>query len=103
VRQVRETVQEVETIGSGLVSSIIDHLRELIPRFEELGGAMDAQSAGAEEISGAIGLLSEGAEQIRQVINEFSGVTQHLITAADGLRQEVSRFNASSPADAGPA
>ncbi|MCE5334309.1 MAG: methyl-accepting chemotaxis protein, partial [Desulfobacteraceae bacterium] len=101
IRQVRETVQEVETISSGLVSSIIEHLRELIPRFEELGSAMDAQSAGAEEISGSVDQLSEGAEQIRQVIIDFGNVTRHLTTAAGELRQEVSRFRPTSPADAG--
>jgi methyl-accepting chemotaxis protein WspA len=103
VMQVRKTVQEVETISSELVSSIINHLHELLPRFKELGSAMDAQSAGADEISKAMNQLSEGAEQTRMVIHDFTNVTQQLITAADELQQEVSRFKATSARDEGPA
>ena len=103
VMQVRKTVEEVETISSELVSSIINHLHELLPRFKELGSAMDAQSAGADEISKAMNQLSEGAEQTRMVIHDFTNVTQQLIMAAGELQQEVSRFKATSASDEGPA
>lgn len=99
VNQVRETMEEVETISSVVVSSIVDHLHELLPRFEELGGAMNAQSTGAEEISKAMNQLSEGAEQTRRVIHDFGNVTKQLISAAAELREEVSRFKAQSAPD----
>lgn len=102
VRQVQESVREVETISSELVSSMIEHLNELMPRFEEVGSAMDAQSTGADEISNAIRQLSEGAEQTREVIRDFSSVARQLTRAAGELQEEVSRFNATSATDEQP-
>jgi len=103
VGQVREAVRDVEAISTELISSIINHLHGLLPRFEELGSAMDAQSAGADEISKAMNQLSEGAEQTRQVIRDFGNVTQQLIRAAAVLQEEVSKFNVDSASDGPPA
>lgn len=95
VQQVRHGGDSITEISSQL-ALIIDQVRELIPRFDEVNGAMETQSTSAEEISGAMVQLSEGAEQTRQVVSEFNRVVEQLTDAVNILQQEVSKFQLDS-------
>ncbi|MCE5334311.1 MAG: methyl-accepting chemotaxis protein [Desulfobacteraceae bacterium] len=95
VQQVRHGGDVIAKIG-GQLTSIIEEVHELIPRFDEVNTAMEAQSTSAEEISGAMVQLSEGAEQTKQVVSEFNRVVEQLTDAVHILQKEVSKFELES-------
>lgn len=95
VQQVRHGGDVIETIG-GQLASIIEQVQALIPRFDNVNQAMEAQSTSAEEISEAMHQLSEGAEQTRQVVSEFNRVVEQLTDAVRVLQEEVSKFELES-------
>lgn len=95
VQQVRHGGEVIEKIG-GRLAAIIDQVQALIPRFDDVNRAMEAQSTSAEEISGAMHQLSEGAEQTRQVVSEFNRVVEQLTDAVRVLQEEVSKFQLDS-------
>jgi methyl-accepting chemotaxis protein WspA len=89
--RVNQSVAEMGEISKSLVG-IIDQVRTLFPRYEEVNEAMQAQSSGAGEISSAMDQLSEIAEHTRESLQEFNRAALHLTDAVESLQAEVSRF-----------
>jgi len=90
--RVNQSVAEMGEVSKRLVG-IIDQVRTLFPRYEEVNEAMQAQSSGAEEISSAMEQLGEIADQTRQSLQEFNRAALHLTDAVQSLQAEVSKFN----------
>jgi len=95
VMRVNHSAAEMKEVSKRLVK-IIDQVRELLPRYEEVNQSMQAQSTGAEQISYAMGQLSEVAEQTKESLHEFNRAASHLTDAVEALQAEVSRFNVPS-------
>jgi methyl-accepting chemotaxis protein len=93
VQQVRQGGRDVEGV-SGQLGMIIDRVRALIPHFEAVNSAMNANSAGAEEINRAMINLADGAAQTRAVAIEYVKTAEHLNHSVQGLQREASRFDA---------
>ncbi len=93
VQQVRQGGRDVEGV-SGQLGMIIDRVRALIPHFEAVNSAMNANSAGAEEINRAMISLADGAAQTRAVAIEYVRTAEHLNHSVQGLQREASRFDA---------
>ncbi|MGC9195718.1 MAG: methyl-accepting chemotaxis protein [Syntrophobacteraceae bacterium] len=93
VQQVRQGGRDVEGV-SGQLGMIIDRVRVLIPHFEAVNSAMNANSAGAEEINRAMINLADGAAQTRAVAIEYVRTAEHLNHSVQGLQREASRFDA---------
>ncbi|MCL1469177.1 HAMP domain-containing methyl-accepting chemotaxis protein [Argonema antarcticum] len=94
-KEVEQGVQSVSHIGTKL-ESIIEQVQTLTPRFQEVGNSMEGQSQGAVQISEAMVQLSEASSQTAQSLREVNGAINQLNEAAQGLRQEVSRFKVAS-------
>jgi methyl-accepting chemotaxis protein WspA len=90
-KEVEQGVQDVRNI-SGKLESIIDQVQTLTPRFSEVTEGMEAQSQGAQQISDAMVQLSEASLQTAESLRDINGAISQLNDAANGLRQEVSRF-----------
>ena len=93
--QVRRGVDEVAQIGEQL-GGIIEAVRGLTGRFDQVNEGMRVQSQGAEQIREAVIRLSEGAHQTSISLREFNKATDHLREAVGGLKEEVSRFKVDS-------
>jgi len=94
-KEVEQGVESVSHIGAKL-ESIIEQVQTLTPRFQEVGNGMEGQSQGAQQISEAMVQLSEASSQTAQSLREVNGAINQLNEAAQGLRQEVSRFKVAS-------
>jgi len=64
----------------------------LTPRVQQVSYGMEGQSQGAVQISDAMVQLSEASCQTADSLREINGAIAQLNEAAQGLRQEISRF-----------
>jgi methyl-accepting chemotaxis protein len=94
---VAQSVEEVNRMGTQL-NKIIEQVQVLAPRFETVTGGMEAQSQGAQQIEVAMVQLSEAARQTMDSLRQTNGAIADLHSAAQGLHQEVSRFNTAKAA-----
>ncbi|HLO51152.1 MAG TPA: methyl-accepting chemotaxis protein [Kamptonema sp.] len=94
-KDVERGVEDVRNIGIKL-DTIIEQVQNLTPRFQQVTGSMEGQSEGAQQISEAMVQLSEASSQTAQSLREINGAISQLNEAAQGLRQEVSRFKVAS-------
>ena len=92
-KDVEQSVESVSHIGEKL-ESIIEQVQTLTPRFKEVGSSMEGQSQGAQQISEAMVQLSETSSQTAQSLREINGAISQLNLAAQGLRQQISGFQA---------
>ncbi|HEY9805930.1 MAG TPA: hypothetical protein V6D04_05140, partial [Candidatus Obscuribacterales bacterium] len=70
----------------------IEQVQALSPRFSVVNQGMEAQSQGAQQISEAMMQLSETSVQTADALQEINRAIEQLNVAAQGLRQEISRF-----------
>jgi methyl-accepting chemotaxis protein WspA len=89
--EVRTGVARVGEINSQM-GQIIDHVHALNERFQSVNEGTAQQSAGARQINDAMLQLAAGVQQTTASLKEFHTVTVNLRDAADGLKQQVSRF-----------
>lgn len=89
--EVRHGMQEVQQVG-GQLSQIIGQVQALVPRFENVNEAMQAQSTGAEQISDALLQLTESAQQTVDSLRESTTAIDELNQVSGNLRGSVSRF-----------
>lgn len=89
--EVRTGVAKVGEIN-GQMGQIIEQVHALNDRFQEVNEAMAQQSGGAGQINDAMLQLAAGVQQTSASLKEFHAVTVNLRDAADGLKQQVSRF-----------
>ncbi len=92
-KDVEMSVENVRNIGTKL-ESIIGQVQTLTPRFKQVSGSMEGQAEGAEQISEAMVQLSEASSQTAQSLREINGAIRQLNEAAQGLRQQISGFQA---------
>jgi len=92
----RRGVRQVSSVGRRL-AQMIDRVRELGPRFAEVGEGMRVQVADTSRISQTTEALSLDAEQARQSLRDFKQVVDRLGDALGDLCREVSRFKLDSP------
>ncbi len=90
----RRGADDVATIARQL-ARIIEQVRALSPRFENVQAGMNEQVQSAETISETMAQLSESADQTRETLREFKQSTEQLNQAVQGLRDEVARFKVS--------
>ncbi|MFO0851067.1 MAG: methyl-accepting chemotaxis protein [Gemmataceae bacterium] len=89
--EVRTGVAKVGEIN-GQMGQIIEQVQALNGRFQDVNEAMAQQSGGAGQINDAMLQLAAGVQQTTASLKEFHTVTVNLRDAADGLKQQVSRF-----------
>ena len=94
-KNVEGGVEDVRNIGEKL-ESIIRQVQTLTPSFKQVSNSMEDQSEGAQQISEAMVQLSESSSQTAESLGEINGAISQLNDAAQGLRQEVSRFKVAS-------
>ncbi len=89
--EVRHDVRDVRNIGSQL-AQIIEHVQTLLPCFESVHGAVQAQADGARQISDSMVQLSEAVEDASGILRDNSGMVTELFQASSELQKEVSSF-----------
>ncbi|MTJ51477.1 methyl-accepting chemotaxis protein [Anabaena sp. UHCC 0253] len=89
--EVGRSVEDVGNISTQL-GAIIDQVQELTPRYEVVSQGMEAQSQGASQISDAMSQLSSNSVQTAASLREINQAISQLNQVAQGLRQEMSRF-----------
>ncbi len=72
--------------------AIIDQVKALAPRFEEVHGGMREQSQGAEEISQAMRQISAAAQQTTEGLELVNHATEELRQASAKLQNQVAHF-----------
>ncbi|MFZ2961195.1 MAG: methyl-accepting chemotaxis protein [Candidatus Ozemobacteraceae bacterium] len=90
-RHVAQDVGSVNDISTQL-GQIIEQVKSLAGRFNNVDEGMRAQSTGAEQISSAMVQLSDAARNSTRSLRQFNDATRHLQDAAHALQAEVSRF-----------
>ncbi|MFB2773057.1 hypothetical protein ACE1AT_27860, partial [Pelatocladus sp. BLCC-F211] len=73
-------------------TQIIEQVQHLTPRFEAVNQGMEIQSQGALQISEAMTQLSSASVQTVDSLREINHAIAQLNQVAQGLRQEISRF-----------
>lgn len=89
--EVRRGVGEIQQVG-GQLSSIIEQVQGLAPRFETVNEGMQAQAVGAGQISDALAQLGEAVTQTVESLQQSSLAIDELSQVATGLRGSISRF-----------
>lgn len=92
--EVRGGAAEVGTLGERL-STILQQVQSLLPRFGLVKEGMSAQSQGAKQINEAMTGLTDGARRTADSLKEFDRAVGNLHAAVEGLRREISRFKVS--------
>ena len=84
----------VERVGgiSCQFADVIDKVHGLSARFDQVKEGMQAQAAGAGQITEALVTLTDGSRVAADALREFKDAAAHMVTAADGLSDTVSRF-----------
>jgi methyl-accepting chemotaxis protein WspA len=90
--EVQQGVEQVRAVG-GQLGQIITRVQALTPRFDTVNQGMQAQAEGAQQISEAMGQLREAVEQTATSLQESTRAIAQLNLAAQGLHDEISRFN----------
>lgn len=89
--EVRNDVRDVRNIGSQL-AQIITHVQTLIPCFDSVHSAVQAQAEGAQQISDSMTQLNEAVEQASSSLKHASGTIGTVVEAATELQSEISGF-----------
>ncbi len=89
--EVRNDVRDVRNIGSQL-TQIIAHVQTLLPCFESVHGAVQAQADGARQISDSMGQLGGAVGEASQVLKEASLAVIELDRSANDLQKEVLEY-----------
>ncbi|MEH2108621.1 methyl-accepting chemotaxis protein [Nostoc sp.] len=89
-----EVGRSIEDVGSisTQVGQIIQQVQDLNPRFEFVNQGMETQSVGAQQISEAMVQLSSTSVQSTDSLREINHAIAQLNQVAQGLRQEIARF-----------
>jgi len=90
--EVQQGVEQVRVVGTQL-GEIIARVQALTPRFDTVNQGMHAQAQGAQQISAAMGQLRETVQQTAESLYDSTSVIEQLNLAAQGLHDEISRFN----------
>src|SRR5437867_4413471 len=90
--EVQQGVEQVRVVGVQL-GEIIARVQALTPRFDTVNQGMHAQAQGAQQISEAMGQLRETVQQTAESLYDSTSVIEQLNLAAQGLHDEISRFN----------
>ena len=91
VDRVRQSIGEAGRLNQTM-ETIITHVQELGPRFNQALEGMQSQSAGAGQISQALQQLNDAAAGSRGALGEFNEATRHLADAVQRLRRGVANF-----------
>ncbi|MEH2368298.1 methyl-accepting chemotaxis protein [Nostoc sp.] len=89
--EVGRSVEDVANV-SAQVGQIIDQVQYLAPRFEAVNQGTEIQSQGAQQISDAMVQLSSTSVQTADSLREINSAIAQLNQVAQGLRQEIARF-----------
>ncbi len=89
--EVRHDVRDVRNIGTQL-AQIIEHVQTLLPCFESVHGAVQAQADGARQISDSMVQLSEAVDEASATLRTNSGTVGQLTQASMDLQKEISGF-----------
>ncbi len=89
--EVGRSVEDVANISTQ-VGQIIEQVQYLAPRFEAVNQSTETQSQGAQQISDAMVQLSSTSLQTADSLREINSAIAQLNQVAQGLRQEISRF-----------
>jgi methyl-accepting chemotaxis protein WspA len=89
--EVRHDVRDVRNIGSQL-AQIIEHVQTLLPCFESVHGAVQAQADGARQISDSMVQLSEAVDEASGTLRDNASTVGELTQASMDLQKEVSGF-----------
>jgi len=98
VKEMERFIEDVQTgtraaeEAHRLLKAIIDQVKALGPRFEEVNMGMQEQSQGAEEISEAMLHISETAVQTTNGLEQINQATEELHAASVLLKSQVSHF-----------
>ncbi|HSF30191.1 MAG TPA: methyl-accepting chemotaxis protein [Candidatus Tectomicrobia bacterium] len=90
--EVQEGVEQVRDVGTQL-GQIIARVQALTPRFDTVNEGMQAQAEGAQQISEAMEQLREAVQQTATSLQESTNAIAQLNLAAQGLHDEIARFN----------
>ena len=93
--EVRRGVVEAQAVG-GQLSTVIERVQGLAPRFENVSEGMQAQAVGAGQISDALSQLGEAVTQTVESLQQSSQAIDELNQVAGGLRGSISRFRLQS-------
>jgi methyl-accepting chemotaxis protein WspA len=89
--EVRSGVARIADIN-GKTGRIIDEVRGLRGRFQQVNEGMKNQSAGAGQINEAMVQIASGSKQTQTALQEFHQATTNLRAAVEGLNQEIAAF-----------
>ncbi|MEH2461800.1 MAG: methyl-accepting chemotaxis protein [Nostoc sp.] len=89
--EVGRSIEDVASINTQ-VGQIIQQVQDLNPRFEFVNQGMETQSVGAQQISEAMVQLSSTSVQTADSLREINHGIAQLNQVAQGLRQEIARF-----------
>jgi methyl-accepting chemotaxis protein WspA len=92
--EVSRAMEDIRNIGVQL-AQIIEQVQSLTPRFDSVNRGMEAQSEGAQQISETMAQLAETSHQTADALREINSSIAQLNEAAQGMRQEISRFKVS--------
>lgn len=91
VEQMRKSSRKIQGVDRHL-EQVIEHIRSLMPKYEEVNSAMFSQSTGAGQISRTVRELTEAADRIQQALRDFNQVAEKLDGSSRDLNGEVRRF-----------
>ncbi|MEH2037398.1 MAG: methyl-accepting chemotaxis protein [Nostoc sp.] len=89
--EVGRNIGDVASISTQ-VGQIIQQVQDLNPRFEFVNQSMETQSVGAQQISETMVQLSSTSVQSTDSLREINHAIAQLNQVAQGLRQEIARF-----------
>ncbi len=89
--EVRNDVRDVRNIGTQL-TQIIEHVQTLLPCFESVHGAVQAQADGAQQISDSMVQLSEAVDHTSGTLRDATNTVSELSQASNDLQKEIGSF-----------
>lgn len=89
--EVGRSMEDVASISTQ-VGQVIQQVQDLNPRFEFVSQGMEIQFVGAQQISEAMVQLSSTSVQTADSLREINHAIAQLNQVAQGLRQEIARF-----------
>jgi len=88
-QQVRGTIHE-QARGSGRITASIENIREMV---QQINGAIQEQRRGTEQAVVALEHIRERAEHNQEAALKMADVVKGMVSEADVLKREVSRFH----------
>ena len=85
--EVRNDVRDVRNIGSQF-AQIIEHVQTLLPCFESVHGAVQAQADGARQISDSMGKLGEAVDEASHTLKDASVTVTELNRSANDCKKK---------------